>query len=54
MSERIADKMGTAGAIAVAAACILAYSLWGASVMRAERAAPFSSANTQAQVARGN
>lgn len=53
MSERAAHSMGTVGAIALAALCILAYSLWGASVLRAQREAAYSNANAQEQVARG-
>jgi hypothetical protein len=54
MSERVAQNMNTAGVVALAAACILAYSLWGASVLRAEHNAAFSAGNPQTQVARGN
>jgi hypothetical protein len=54
MSERVAHMMNTAGVVALAAVCILAYSLWGASVLRAQQQAAYSSANTQAQVARGD
>ena len=35
----MADKLGPISAVALAAAVILAYSLWGASILSAQRAA---------------
>lgn len=38
--------------VALAAAVIALYSLWGASLLRAQREAPYSTANSEVQVAR--
>ena len=52
MSEKVANQMGTAGIIAVAAAATLLYSLWGASVLNADKHAPVSQ-DTGPQLALG-
>ncbi|HEV7449328.1 MAG TPA: hypothetical protein VGP13_02185 [Candidatus Paceibacterota bacterium] len=53
MSEKVANKLGIPAIIAIAAAATLLYSLWGASVLSAERQAGLS-AGTQHAVAVNN
>ena len=53
MSAKVIEHQGTLSAVALAAAVIVLYSLWGASLLSAQREAAYSAANTQAQVARG-
>ncbi|MDB5225077.1 MAG: hypothetical protein JWL87_29 [Candidatus Adlerbacteria bacterium] len=48
MSEKVSNKMGTAGVVALAMVCTVAYSLWGASVLSAERQAAISGTPSEA------
>jgi len=42
MSERVANKLGVPMIVAIAAAGTLAYSLWGASILSAQKQAGLS------------
>lgn len=53
MSAKVIEHRSTAGVVALATAVIVLYSLWGASLLSAQKQAAYSSTNTQAQVARG-
>jgi hypothetical protein len=49
---RVIEHQNTLGVVALAAVVIVLYSLWGASLLNAQRQSPYSAANSQAQVAR--
>lgn len=52
MSEKVIEHKNTVGVVALAAAVIVLYSLWGASLLAAQRDAAYSNNNPQMQLAR--
>jgi hypothetical protein len=52
MSEKVIEHKNTVGVVAFAAAVIVLYSLWGATLLSAQRDAAYASNNPQTQLAR--